>query len=269
MSTVPANWQKAARAITPGFEVSGDPYLGVSGDFDKMGISCGALQWNIGQNSLQPMVKAVGKPVVNDAMPNFGNEMWAACNGSISGGLTIVRGWQNGSTLKKGPKAELVSLMGTTEMRTEQDAKIKRVAERAFDQAARWAKEQGNAQPSKRLFCWFFDLVTQNGSLEGLTFDDVAAFIKANQPQNADDVVCDFLQATTGTSGHAKDARKNAQNWRNNAPGEKLELLCMSYLRSKTANPKWRHVVLNRKGAIAIGQGWVNSTKYDFSQHGL
>ena len=56
MANIPADFVKAAVAITPGFEVSGDPYLGVSGDFDRMGISCGALQWNIGSNSLQPMV---------------------------------------------------------------------------------------------------------------------------------------------------------------------------------------------------------------------
>jgi hypothetical protein len=43
----------------------------------------------------------------------------------------------------------------------------------------------------------------------------------------------------------------------------------MSYLRSNTADPKWQHVVLNRKGTIAMGTGWVNSGKNDFSKHGL
>ena len=55
------------------------------------------------------------------------------------------------------------------------------------------------------------------------------------------------------------------------APGlrDKLELLVMSYLRSNTADPKWQHVVLNRKGTIAMGVGWVNSGKNDFAKHGL
>ena len=96
MTQAPSDWIKAAVAITPSFEVAGDPYMGVSGDFDD----CGALQWNIGKGSLQPMVKTVGKPVVTAAMPKFGEQLWTACNSSIAGGLAIVRSWQNGDRLK-------------------------------------------------------------------------------------------------------------------------------------------------------------------------
>ena len=65
------------------------------------------------------------------------------------------------------------------------------------------------------------------------------------------------------------DAKKNAALWRNSADGEKLEILVMSYLRSLTAAQQWRHVVLNRKGSIAMGAGWVNGTKWSFATHGL
>ena len=269
MTDAPADFVKAAVAITPGFEVSGDPYLGVSGDFDGMGISCGALQWNIGQGSLQPMVKNVGKTHVTSTMSTFGAQMWTACNGSISSGLSIVRGWQSGSSLKPKPKAELKALMGSDKMRAEQDKRIATVAEKAFNQATAWAAARGDSSASKRLFCWFFDIVTQNGGLEGLTYAKTKNFIEMNQPDKADDLICDFLAGLTGTSGHVKDAKKNAALWRNSAPGEKLEILVMSYLRAQTASPQWRHVVINRKGAIAMGVGWVNSTKYTFSNHGL
>jgi len=268
VTDVPAAWKKAAVAITPGFEVAGDPYEGVSGDFDGMGISCGALQWNIGQGSLQPMVKNVGEALVATTMPTHGAELWKACNGTIKAGLAIVRGWQTGTTLKKKAKTELQALMGSPQMRAEQDKRIDGVAGDAFDEATAWAAARG-ARPSKRLFCWFFDLVTQNGGLEGLTFQEVADFIALNKPDKTDDLICDFLKNQTGSSGHVKDARKNAALWRNNAPGEKLEILAMSYLRSKTSNPKWRHVVVNRKGTIAMGSGWVNSSKLDFAIHGL
>jgi hypothetical protein len=269
MSTVPNDWKASAVAITPGFEVQGDPYMGVSGDFDGMGISCGALQWNIGSGSLQPMVKNVGKPVAVAAMPTHGEELWTACNGSVSAGLTIVRQWQSGTTLKAKPKAELRAFMGTPEMRAEQDARIDKVAQRAFDQAGAWVAARGSGAATKRLFCWFFDLVTQNGGLEGLTYKQVADFIALNQPDKADDLVCNFLAGLTGSSGHVNDAHKNADLWRDHADAEKLEILVMSYLRSGTANPKWRHVVLNRKGTIGMGAGWVNSGKFDFANHGL
>ncbi len=269
MPDAPEDFVKAAVAITPGFEVSGDPYLGVSGDFDGMGISCGALQWNIGQGSLQPMVKNVGKTHVTDTMPTFGGQMWTACNGSIPAGLSIVRGWQNGSTLKTKPKAELKALMGSDKMRAEQDKRIATVATKAFSQATAWAAARGDSSASKRLFCWFFDVVTQNGGLEGLTFAKTKNFIEMNQPDKVDDLICDFLAGLSGPSGHVKDAKKNAALWRDNAPGEKLEILVMSYLRAQTASQQWRHVVINRKGTIAMGVGWVNSTKYTFSNHGL
>ena len=269
MSDVPADWKKAAVAITPGFEVAGDPYEGVSGNFDGMGISCGALQWNIGSGSLQPMVKNVGKAHVVSTMPTFGNDLWNACNTTIAKGLAIVNGWQTGSTLKAKPKAELKAFMGSAPMRAEQDKLIDKVARKAMSEAEKWVAARGNGAPSKRLFCWFFDIITQNGGLKGLTFKEVADFIKLNQPDKADDVVCDFLAGKTGTSGHVKDAHKNAGLWRNKAPDEKLEILVMSYLRSNLALPKWRHVVLNRKGTIAIGSGFVNSGKFDFAAHGL
>jgi hypothetical protein len=132
-----------------------------------------------------------------------------------------------------------------------------------------WAQQANRAAPSKREFLWFFDLVTQNGSLEGITRERVTRFIALNGAGRADDAVCDFLARLTGTSGHIKDAHKNAALWRNQASDDKLELLVLSFLRSGSASAKWRHVVLNRKGAVAMGEGWVNSTKYDFSAHGI
>ncbi len=269
VADIPADWVKAAVAITPGFEVQGDPYQGASGDFDGMGISCGALQWNIGKGSLQPMVKNAGKSNVLAAMPKFGQDMWDACNTTIAKGLSIVRRWQNGTRLKPAALTELRGFMGSPAMRAQQDQRIGKVADVAFNLASGWAKNRLNGTPTKRSFCWFFDIATQNGSLKGLTFTDVARFLDQNKPDRADDVVCDFLGSRTGASGHINDAKKNAQLWRNKADGDKLELLVMSYLRSNTADPKWQHVVLNRKGTIAMGVGWVNSGKNDFAKHGL
>src|SRR3954454_17259486 len=46
-------------ALTSSFETGNMPpecFCGVTGDFDGQGISFGALQWNIGQGSLQPLL---------------------------------------------------------------------------------------------------------------------------------------------------------------------------------------------------------------------
>jgi hypothetical protein len=262
-------WVDAAARITPGFETAGDPFQAAVGDFDGMGISCGALQWNIGMGSLQPMVRAVGRGVVLAAMPTHGARMWEACTGTITRGLEIVRGWQTGTTLKAGPRAELRALMGTAQMRAEQMTRINAKAGIALGMAQDWTQGRPGVQPSKRMFLWFFDLVTQNGGMKGIKPAEVAAFITANRPDRVDDLVCDFLAAKKGTSGHVRDAHANATHWRNRAQGEMLELLCMSYLRAGKSNPKWQHVVLNRKGTIAMGRGRVNGQDWDFSAFGL
>ena len=159
--------------------------------------------------------------------------------------------------------------MGSAPMRAEQDKYIGKVAQVAYLSADCWAKSAGKSGPSKRAFCWFFDLTTQNGSLEGVGFGDVEAFVGANTPERADDVVCDYLAGLSGRGGHVSDARSNAGLWRNKAAAEQLELLILTYLRSRTSNPRWRHVVINRKGAIAMGRGRVNSSLRDFSRYGL
>ncbi len=268
-SSLPEGWQDSAVAITCGFEVQGDPYVGVTGDFDGMGISCGALQWNIGQGSLQPLVTAVGETAVRAAMPQLGSDMWRACNAPVRDGLRIVRTFQNGNRLSAKARTELTAVMGTEAMHAQQDKRIGEKAARAFGLAADWARESGGSAPSKRQFLWFFDIVTQNGSMEGVTAAKVLSFIQANTPQRADDVVCDFLAGRTGTSGHVRDAHRNAALWRNRADADRLPLLIASFLRSETASPTFRTVVLNRKGTIAMGVGQVNGTPRDFSSHGI
>jgi len=256
-------WIEAALAITGDFETSGDPWTAVSGDFDEMGISCGPLQWNIGQNSLQPMVIAAGRAVVGKAMPMFGAEFWAACNAPIAAGLATVRRWQDGTRLRPQPRAELQAFLATPEMHRQMLNKVRKVADRAHDQAAAWDGTAG--KPTGRTFCWFFDLVTQNGGLNGLDRDDVSAFIAGQGSDRADDAVCDWLAGRPTNAGHDKDARNNAELWRNKTTKGTLDLLVLSFLRSQMSKTEWRHVVLNRKGTIAMGTGFVNGGRYDLA----
>lgn len=251
--------------VTGTFENSGDPYEGVAGNFDGQGISCGVLQWNIGQGSLQPLVKAAGKPVVLAAMPVHGNDMWKACNGPISQGMTIVKSWQTGNALKATPKKELKALMGSAPMRAQQDAGIRAKAVKAEGHADKWASDRGAAKRTLQELAWFFDIVTQNGSMKDLTFADVTAFRNAAGPGKADDLVCDWLAATNNSYAGKVDCHKNAVLWRNNASGIALDLLVLAYLRSQKSILQWRGDVLNRKGTLAVKTGWVHKTKFDFS----
>lgn len=259
-------WLTAALETTGDFETAGNPWGGVTGDFDGMGISCGVLQWNIGSNSLQPLVKAAGEKAVKAAMPRHGVKFWEASHATVNKGLAIVRAWQGGgSRLPAEVKGELVAFMCCEAMVAQQMAAAGKVARAAEKGAAAWAASRGNAPHTKRDFCWFFDLVTQNGGLKGASYGDVKTFINAQGGQaKAIAEICDWLAAMPRAHAGFKDCWRNAQLWRGTVNPVWGDLFILSYLRARKARPEYAGVVLNRKGAIALAQGWVNAEMMNF-----
>jgi hypothetical protein len=251
--------------ITGKFENSGDPYQGVSGNFDGQGISCGVLQWNIGQHSLQPLVLIMSDAEVIACMPEFGSKLLNACRSSVAQGLAIVNSWQTGNKLKAAPRNELRVLMGSQKMRAIQATRIREVARSAEKLANEWASDRGGPGRTPQELAWFFDTLTQNGSMQGLDFAVVKAFIAAAQPDTVDDLVCDWLKGRPVTTAGAKDGYLNADRWRNAVPAASLQLFVLSYLRSQKAKPQWRVDVLNRKGTIAFRKGRVHATDIDLT----
>lgn len=265
MSTLPSNWIETALRVTGHFEDSMEPLAGVSGDFDGMGISLGVLQWNIGSGSLQPLVKAVGRDVVLDRMPVYGGEYWTACAGSIPQGLEIVRAWQHGQQLMRAVLLELKQFALSNEFVNQQILAATRVAEKAWRAASDWNTETGRGDPSLKEFCWFFDLYTQNGGLKDVSPSNVDEFIQASGIDRADDVVCDWLASRTKEDNGWRDSIRNALMWRDNVSEQDLALFVASYLRSQKSKLVWRADVMNRKGTIALGAGWVHGEKQDLT----
>lgn len=247
------------------FENGDEPYRGATGDFDGQGISCGVLQWNIGQNSLQPMIRAAGEAVVMAHMPEFGRTMWRACTASTQQGLSIVRGWQSHGKLLQNPRRELQQLMGSPRLRELQDDRIRAVAERAEALARGWAVARNGGVRTRQQLVFFFDVVTQNGSMKDLGFADVSAFKSAAGTGRADDLVCDWLAGLDDNFWGWKDAHRNAALWRDTTTGEDVDLLVLAYLRAQKSTLKARGDVLNRKGTIATRRGHVHGTPYDLA----
>ena len=262
---VPDELLTAGLEITGHFEDSDEPLAAVSGNFDGMGISLGVLQWNIGSNSLQPIVRGIGQATALASMPNRGADLWKACNTSVAEGLAIVRAWQPNNKLPADVRAELKAFVKSSPFQKAQLETARKVGDRAWDLAVSWATAQQRPTASKKEFCWFYDVLTQNGSMKSVTFDSVKAFIAGHGAHSADDVVCDWLANCTPPLAGAKDANKNATEWRNNVPDESMVLFVASYLRAGEAKSEWRADVLNRKGTIAVGKGWVHAGKHDLS----
>jgi hypothetical protein len=264
MPTLPPEWLKTTLEITGDFETAGNPWAGISDDFDEQGISCGILQWNIGQGSLQPLVKACGSAVVHGKMPVHGEELWQACHKPVSKGLAIVRAWQPNGGLKPVVLKELRALFGSDEMVLQQINFSKSVGQKAFNLATSWASDLRDAdQPSLKEFCWFFDLVTQSGDMKGIWLDDVKNFINENDRDKSSAVICDWMSNRPSTVQHRGDGKKNATLWRNSVENEDLELFILTYLRSLKSKVIYQLVTMNRRGTITNTRGWVNGELND------
>lgn len=266
MANLTPEWLKTALEVTGGFETDGNPWAGVSNDFDGQGISCGILQWNIGQGSLQPIVKAAGLATVKKYMPTFGDELWTACQGTIAQGLAIVRAWQPAGQLKPDVRNELRALFGSPEMIEQQMAAASKTGESSMKLANRWANDLRGDEPQLKEFCLFFDLVTQSGGMKNVWLDNVRAFITENGRQNVDNVICDWIINRPAGVDHLSDGKKNAALWKNNVADADLELFTLVYLRCLKSTKRFQVVVLNRKGTIALTRGWVNSGLVDLPQ---
>lgn len=253
----------AGLKITGHFEDSEDPLGAVSGNFDQMGVSLGVLQWNIGQGSLQPIVKAIGKSVVTDTMPEHGEDLWRACNAKIAEGLAIVRAWQPNNKLPKAVFKELKAYVKCEPFQRQQLAVARRVGNVAWRTAVTWAQRQGRTEASKKEFCWFYDVYTQNGGLKSVTLQAVQNFIANHGTESVDNLICDWLAAQPPKQPGSIDARKNAKIWRDSVPSKDAILFVASYLRAMLSNTLWRADVLNRKGTIALGTGWVHKEEHN------
>lgn len=255
---------ETAMSITGDFESAGDPWTALTGNFDNMGISAGVLQWNLGQGTLQELAKGIGERVITHLMPTHGGDFWntvvrLTTKAAVTWSLQFQR---NGNVVGTFAR-ELAAVLGSPEGRAAQMDQCKDVAKWAGTQADAWAGASRGAESGNLTeFCWFFDLRTQQGSLNGLAWADVEKFKKANGLAT----LLDWL--TKGAGGHGRDAARNAALWAGitkTCPDWQTHLLLLGYLRALKAQAAYQRVVMNRRGAIAMKKGWVNSEYEDFS----
>lgn len=185
-------WEEAALSVVQRFENGGDPWTGVTPDFDRQGLSCGILQWNIGQNSLQPLVQKAGQETVLKYMPTYGADFWKACTASHDDGLAIVRSWQNitETSVNGVPRRkvawksddvvrELKALLGSKEMKAIQLDRAGAVYREGLAAARTWARDatgHGDTEPDLKMITVFLDAQVFNGGMKGLTYASLAEF---------------------------------------------------------------------------------------------
>jgi hypothetical protein len=218
-------------ALTGAFETGKYPpdcFWGIAGDFDGMGISFGALQWNVGQGTLQPLLSQmftqypdVSRNVLHEHFDTLSSMAGAAINDQ----LTFARSIQTRGTLQEPWQGMLVTLGRTAEYQKVQSDHATRI----FQQALQMCAEYGLV--SERAVALMFDVATQGGSIGSL--------VKAQ-------IMADFAQLPK------------------NAPGNEVAKMCsVANRRAAASSPQFVDDVRTRKLAIANGTGTVHGIYYD------
>jgi hypothetical protein len=220
-------------ALTGSFETGRgipDCFAGVAGDFDGQGVSFGALQWNLGQRSLQPLLQEIDRlnpALLEEVFHDRCDELRAVLAVDPREQLAWARSIQdlNRRRLQE-PWHGLFKALGRRPECQEAQA---RAARQRYERAIEMCRAYGVW--SERAVALMFDVVVQNGSIGEL----VRAQLRR-----------DFANIAPGPADEAEVARLRA----------------IANRRAEAAKPQWVEDVRQRKLTIANGEGRVHGRRY-------
>jgi len=236
------NLDSRCLALTGSFEtgsLSPNCFACVAGNFDGQGMSFGALQWNFGQGTLQPLFKELIANHQGIASRIFGanlNQLQQAVNGGRNAAMAFAASIQDqtGKVVKETWKQMFKAVGLTPEF---QAIEVKSAAS-YYNRAQNLCKDYGLWTQRGRAL--MFDICVQNGSIP----DNVKALITA-----------DFKALPQSLS--PEDA-------------ELAKMRIVANRRSEAAKPAFVEDVRRRKLCIAEGRGVVHGISYDLArQFGL
>lgn len=225
-------------ALTGCFETGkGFPecFSGLCGDFDGQGMSFGALQWNFGQGTLQPLLRDMIEKhpgMMREIFQENYETLTEALNSDKQKLMTFVRSVQHPvqHSLYE-PWRGMFRALG----RTEEFHKIQvKYAETLFKSAMKLCSEYGLW--SERAATLMFDIKVQNGSIDDL--------VKTQ-------ILSDFENLPRDLSGEALEVQKMG---------------IVANRRAEATNPKWIEDVRIRKLCCANGKGIVHGIPYDLEE---
>jgi hypothetical protein len=219
-------------ALTGSFETGKYPpdcFWGLSGNFDGMGISFGALQWNVGKGTLQPILEQMftqHSAIVQNIFHEHFDTVAQLASDAVAEQLAFARSIQTRGVLQEPWQGMLIALGRTPECQSIQTAHALGI----FNQALQLCADYGLI--SERAVALMFDIVTQNGSI-GKT-------VRAQ-------ILADFAQLPS-----------------NKNPGNEVAKMCIvANRRAASCDPRFVDDVRTRKLTIANGSGTVHGIFYD------
>jgi hypothetical protein len=225
-------------ALTGAFETSAPPpecFAGLSGDFDGQGMSFGALQWNLGQGSLQPLLEEMDRAhpeileeIFDDHYPVLRSMLKAEREEQLAWARSIqdLRRFVVGEPWR--------GLFKTLGRREEFQAIQVKAADRLYRAALALCKTY--RVWSERAEALMFDIKVQNGSISQL--------VKAQIEQ-------EFGRLDQGSGPDAEEVAR---------------LRIIANRRAEAADPRWVEDVRARKLTIANGEGTLHGMYFDLDQ---
>ena len=216
--------QKKCLEITSSFEgVHG--FASIAGDFDKQGISLGALQQCLGQGSLQPLLTEMIEKHGNVLVGLWGKEPYQELDALLKKTRRAQVAW--GRSISKPPRryhvldpwrSRLQAMARTPEYIALQLTASDRVFNRALKICMDWDLT------SQRAVAFAFDTCTQQGGIHRRHQARIKSFLDAKQ---------------------AKLGRELTEVER---------MLCITQGRTSHSIPRWQADVLSRRYAIILGR---------------
>jgi uncharacterized protein YvpB len=224
---------QTAIELVGNYETGGKTYQAVTGNFDGQGLSYGVFQWNIGQGSLQPILRDMIAEGEDDLRAIFGGRYASvvALSKAPAGraGVSLLRshGVLSGSNIAPAWVAMLERLGATPKMQELQRRYADSVVKRALKE------------------------------MELLGFVQVRSLLVLIQ--NA--VQCGFTYSASSTDRESAAYR----SWlkANASRTEKEKLTKLSELLIGAVNPQWASDVRSRIYTIINGSGSVHGIRYD------
>jgi hypothetical protein len=257
---------------------------GATGNFDGQLISAGVLQWNLGQSSLQPLLKRYKASFTEQAfrqqiaqqMPKFGKSLFS--DGCLQSKVTKacqakITSLQTGGQLDSAFKSELDTLFESNAMVQVQVDFFIRLLERLRSDLGRIF---AGKTPSARAIKWAIDTKVQQGGFP--QDEDIRRMRKSLESLGGSNRLTpvagivrwyEGLCGAVDQGGVSLDCRYNVGTWQDMlAEGaitdEQIDLLCLSFLRSRTAATMggyWQALTFQRRAKIILGAGSVGGRR--------
>jgi hypothetical protein len=238
-------------ALTAAFETGlgfPDCFGAVAGNFDGQGISLGALQWNFGQGTLQPMLLKMIRNHEAVAKQIFSKDLFIELSQILTLSKEEQLAWINKYQItKQNPKTGIRRLVLDPKLAEpfRHLGKTPEMIEIQADEAGtRYLKALSN--------CEQYDLKTERGV--ALMFD------------------INVQNGLVDKNGAGARIRQDYENLNINSSATEIQVARMIIIakrRSEVVTAQWRNDVLSRKMTIATGQGEVHKRKYNLDDFKL